>query len=53
MTTSVWQAFGINNIKDKLTGAPVKYEEILRASPLSCGQYTLRAGARDMQSPHD
>jgi hypothetical protein len=53
MKTSAWQAFDINKIKSKLTGAPASYEEILQAPPFSCIHFTLRAGTRDMQSPHN
>ena len=53
MTISAWQVFDVEKIKAKLTGAPVEYKEFLRAPTLSCGVYTLRAGAKDMQSPHD
>ena len=53
MTDNAWQVFDVQKLKARLTGAPVEYKEFLRAPTLSCGIYTLRAGARDMQSPHD
>ncbi len=53
MTENAWQVFDVEKLKARLTGAPVEYKEFLRAPTLSCGIYTLRAGARDMQSPHD
>jgi mannose-6-phosphate isomerase-like protein (cupin superfamily) len=31
----------------------VPYYEFLRVPSLSCGIYTLRAGAKDLQGPHD
>jgi mannose-6-phosphate isomerase-like protein (cupin superfamily) len=53
MSTSAWQIFDVERLKSKLAGAPVEYKEFLRTPSLSCGIYTLRAGAKDMQSPHD
>jgi len=53
MTTSAWQVFDVERLRERFTGAPAEYKEFLRAPTLSCGIYTLRAGARDMQSPHD
>jgi mannose-6-phosphate isomerase-like protein (cupin superfamily) len=53
MSTSAWQVFDMEGLKARLAGAPVEYKEFLRTPNLSCGIYTLRAGARDMQSPHD
>lgn len=53
MSDSAWQVFDVDTLKERFTGAPVEYKEFLRAPSLSCGIYTLRAGARDMQSPHD
>jgi mannose-6-phosphate isomerase-like protein (cupin superfamily) len=53
MTDNAWQVFDVDALKARLAGAPVEYKEFLRTPALSCGIYTLRAGARDMQSPHD
>jgi mannose-6-phosphate isomerase-like protein (cupin superfamily) len=53
MIESPWKVFDIEKVKAGLKGAPVEYREFLRAPTLSCGIYTLRAGAKDMQSPHD
>jgi mannose-6-phosphate isomerase-like protein (cupin superfamily) len=53
MTENAWQVFDVERLKAKLKGNPVEYKEFLREPHLSCGIYTLRAGARDMQSPHD
>jgi mannose-6-phosphate isomerase-like protein (cupin superfamily) len=53
MNSSAWQIFDMERVKSRLTGAPVEYKEFLRTPNLSCGLYTLKAGARDMQSPHD
>lgn len=53
MTENAWQVFDVERLKAKLKGAPVEYKEFLREPRVSCGLYTLRAGARDMQSPHD
>ena len=53
MSTSAWQVFDLEKVKAKMAGAPVEYREFLSSPNLSCGLYTLQAGARDMQSPHD
>lgn len=53
MTDSSWQIFDIHQLQAKLTDAPAQYKEFLRTPSLSCGLYTLKAGAKDMQSPHD
>ena len=39
--------------KRKANGARNPYYEFLRVPSLSCGIYTLRAGAKDLQGPHD
>ena len=48
-----WQAFDLAQlvVQQKATGNP--YLEFLRVPALSCGIYTLPAGAKDLQSPHD
>ena len=53
MSNCARQVFDTERVKARMTGAPVEYREFLRTPNLSCGLYTLKAGARNMQSPHD
>lgn len=48
-----WQVFELTNLikRQKQTGEP--YLEFLRVPAMSCGLYTLPAGATDLQGPHD
>ncbi|MCP5179255.1 MAG: cupin domain-containing protein [Pseudomonadales bacterium] len=48
-----WKVFDLQALQAQLTDAPVQYREFLNVPSLSCGLYRLKAGARDMQSPHD
>ena len=53
MAADAWKFFDIaNEVRSQQTsGQP--YREFLRVPPLSCGIYSLPAGASDLQSPHD
>lgn len=53
MSKDNWQAFDLlEEVKRQLdSGRP--YSEFLRVPALSCGIYTLEAGSKDLQSPHD
>jgi mannose-6-phosphate isomerase-like protein (cupin superfamily) len=53
MASDDWTAFDLEaEIKAReASGKP--YREFLRVPALSCGIYSLPAGARDLQSPHD
>ncbi len=53
MTDSAWKTFGLGELieKQKSSGSP--YLEFLRVPSLSSGIYTLPAGSKDLQSPHD
>jgi mannose-6-phosphate isomerase-like protein (cupin superfamily) len=53
VSESAWQVFDLQQLSAGMTGASAEYQEFLRAQRLSCGLYTLKAGARDMQTPHD
>ena len=53
MTDGQWQVIDLEEIKCTFKGAPVEYLEFLRVPALSCGLYSLAAGSKDMQSPHD
>jgi mannose-6-phosphate isomerase-like protein (cupin superfamily) len=49
----LWQAFDLASeiAARKASGGP--YREFLRVPALSCGIYSLPAGASDLQAPHD
>ncbi len=48
-----WQVFNLADLLEKKEGMSQPYLEFLRVPALSCGLYTLEAGATDMQAPHD
>jgi mannose-6-phosphate isomerase-like protein (cupin superfamily) len=48
-----WQVFDLAELKGKLKGEPVEYLEFLNVPALNCGLYSLAAGSKDMQAPHD
>ena len=50
---SAWRDFQLADViaQQKDSGKP--YLEFLRVPSLSCGIYTVPAGAKDLQSPHD
>jgi mannose-6-phosphate isomerase-like protein (cupin superfamily) len=50
---SVWRAFELAEVIAKQKGSGKPYLEFLRVPTLSCGIYSLPAGASDLQSPHD
>ena len=53
MTDGQWQVIDLEDIKKTFKGEPVESLEFLRVPALSCGLYSLAAGSKDMQSPHD
>lgn len=53
MMSGQWQVIDLEEIKQTFKGEPVEYLEFLRVPALSCGLYSLAAGSKDMQSPHD
>ena len=53
MTTSGWQVVDLKDVQGKLEGKAVEYLEFLNVPTLSCGLYSLAAGSKDMQAPHD
>jgi len=53
MADNGWQVFDLAEIKQKLKGEPVEYLEFLNVPALNCGLYSLAAGSKDMQAPHD
>ncbi len=48
-----WQVFELGELLEKHKGMSAPYFEFLRVPALSCGLYRLKAGAKDMQGPHD
>ena len=50
---SAWRAFELADVIAKQKGSGQPYLEFLRVPSLSCGVYTVPAGAKDLQSPHD
>lgn len=53
MSDSDWKTFELSDLVERLGRSSSPYLEFLRVPALSCGIYTLRAGAKDLQSPHD
>ena len=49
----VWRAFDLEREIEEQRRSGRPYREFLRVPALSCGIYTLKAGAKDMQAPHD
>jgi len=53
MASEGWQVIDISEVQERLTGQAVEYLEFLNVPSLSCGLYSLAAGSKDMQAPHD
>ncbi len=53
MGESAWRGFDLADLIQKQKGSGIPYLEFLRVPSLSCGIYSLSAGATDLQSPHD
>jgi len=53
MSDNSWQVFDLDEVKSRLQGKAVEYQEFLNVPAVSCGIYFLAAGSRDMQAPHD
>lgn len=53
MSSEGWQVIDIAKVRDQFKGEAVEYLEFLNVSSLSCGLYSLAAGSKDMQAPHD
>ena len=49
----VWKAFDLEREIEMQRSSGRPYREFVRVPALSCGIYTLAAGARDLQAPHD
>jgi mannose-6-phosphate isomerase-like protein (cupin superfamily) len=53
MTGPTWKKFDLSEELEKHAETSAPYHEFLRRPSLSCGIYTLAAGAKDLQGPHD
>jgi mannose-6-phosphate isomerase-like protein (cupin superfamily) len=53
VTQSDWKTFELADLLATKKGMSVPYYEFLRVPALSCGIYSLPAGSKDLQSPHD
>jgi mannose-6-phosphate isomerase-like protein (cupin superfamily) len=53
MSADGWEVANVNEVKQRLKGKAVEYLEFLNVPALSCGLYSLAAGSKDMQAPHD
>ena len=48
-----WKVFDIEKLIEERAKGGSPYLEFLRVPALSCGIYSLPAGSKDLQSPHD
>ena len=48
-----WSVFELSKLLERKREMSFPYLEFLRVPALSCGIYTLKAGAKDLQGPHD
>ena len=53
MDEPAWEAFDLARLVEKCEARGTPYLEFLRVPQLSCGIYSLAAGAHDTQSTHD
>jgi mannose-6-phosphate isomerase-like protein (cupin superfamily) len=53
MSIDGWKVADVNEVRKQLKGEAVEYLEFLNVPALSCGLYSLAAGSKDMQAPHD
>jgi len=53
MADPTWRAFELAKEIETQRASRKPYREFLRVPDLSCGIYTLAAGATDLQAPHD
>ena len=53
MAEQDWKAFDLEAMIEKQIASGQPYHEFLRVPALSCGIYSLPAGAKDLQGPHD
>jgi mannose-6-phosphate isomerase-like protein (cupin superfamily) len=53
MADENWKVVDISEVRQRLQGRDVEYLEFLNVPSISCGLYSLAAGSKDMQAPHD
>ena len=53
MAGSDWRIFQLDELLARKRGMAIPYLEFLRVPALSCGLYTLKVGAKDLQGPHE
>ena len=53
MAEDGWLVEDLSEVRKRLEGKDVEYLEFLNVPALSCGLYSLAAGSKDMQAPHD
>ena len=53
MGSNDWKVFNVQQLTEKQREGVAPYLEFLRVPALSCGIYSLPAGATDLQNPHD
>lgn len=53
MSKSDWKAFQLEREVERQVKSKNPYHEFLRVPSLSCGIYSLPAGSKDLQGPHD
>ena len=53
MAEDGWVVEDLSEVRKGLVGKDVEYLEFLNVPALSCGLYSLAAGSKDMQAPHD
>ena len=51
--SNTWRAFDLASEIGAQRSSKRPYREFLRVPALSCGIYSLAAGAKDLQAPHD
>ena len=53
MESNNWKVFNVQELTEDQRKGAAPYLEFLRVPSLSCGIYSLPAGAKDLQNPHD
>ena len=53
MAVDEWEVVDIAEVREDLEGKAVEYREFLNVPTMSCGLYSLAAGSKDIQAPHD
>ena len=48
-----WQVFDTTELLKNKTDDDVSFQEFFSTNTMHCGLYHLKAGSKDMQSPHD